>query len=228
MNKETLLKMIEEDDQGNLKEQKKSWIGDTLDSSKIQHNYKPYTQGKISMNSLNSQIKTSNSSPRIYVACLAAYNNGFLHGSWINVNLGLEHVEESIKEILASSPVAEECEEWEIHDHEGFGNFDVDSCHNLEKLCEFVEFLEEYKNFPEDVISQLVQDFNLDGAREYLEDHFIGEFDSVTDLAYQLVDDFCLLEGVSKTVAQYFDYESYGRDLGYDLYNYDGYFFWNR
>ncbi|WP_197724637.1 antirestriction protein ArdA [Sphingobium amiense] len=22
--------------------------------------------------------------PRIYVACLAAYNNGYLHGEWIN------------------------------------------------------------------------------------------------------------------------------------------------
>lgn len=180
------------------------------------------------MKSLNSQIKISNSSPRIYVACLAAYNNGFLHGSWIEVNLGLEHVEESIKEILASSPVAEECEEWAIHDHEGFGNYYINESHNLEKLCEFAEFLEEYKNFPEEVISELIQDFNIDGAREYLEDHFIGEFDSEIDVAYHFVEEFGLLDEVSKTVAQYFDYESYGRDLSYDLYNYSGYYFWNR
>ena len=27
---------------------------------------------------------TTNTEPRIYVACLAAYNNGILHGAWID------------------------------------------------------------------------------------------------------------------------------------------------
>ena len=28
----------------------------------------------------------SDSNPRIYVACLAAYNNGYLHGAWIDAD----------------------------------------------------------------------------------------------------------------------------------------------
>lgn len=29
--------------------------------------------------------------PRVYVACLAAYNSGFLHGAWIDAGQGEAH-----------------------------------------------------------------------------------------------------------------------------------------
>ena len=42
--------------------------------------------------------------PRIYVACLAAYNNGYLHGEWIDANQDTDDLHAEIKKILASSP----------------------------------------------------------------------------------------------------------------------------
>lgn len=43
--------------------------------------------------------------PRIYVACLSAYNNGFLHGEWIDCDQDAEVIWAEIKEMLKASPM---------------------------------------------------------------------------------------------------------------------------
>ena len=58
--------------------------------------------------------------PRIYVACLAAYNNGYLHGAWVDATQDAWAIWGVVQKMLAASPVAD-AEEWAIHDHEGFG-----------------------------------------------------------------------------------------------------------
>ena len=54
---------------------------------------------------------------RIYVACLAAYNNAHLQGRWIDATLGESHITEQTRAMLAASPI-EGAEEWAIHDYE--------------------------------------------------------------------------------------------------------------
>jgi len=44
--------------------------------------------------------------PRIYVACLAAYNSGWRHGTWIVVEDDADPVREAIAAMLQASPVA--------------------------------------------------------------------------------------------------------------------------
>jgi len=51
--------------------------------------------------------------PRIYVACLAAYNNGRLHGRWIEA-ADPHEVWEQVSAMLAASPESD-AEEWAIH-----------------------------------------------------------------------------------------------------------------
>jgi antirestriction protein len=58
--------------------------------------------------------------PRIYVACLAAYNNERLHGRWINAHQSPDELYSEVQAMLAASPEPG-AEEWAIHDHEGFG-----------------------------------------------------------------------------------------------------------
>ena len=55
---------------------------------------------------------------KIYVADLAAYNNGILHGIWIDATDDLDDIQEQVNEMLASSP-EEMAEEYAIHDYEG-------------------------------------------------------------------------------------------------------------
>ena len=55
-----------------------------------------------------------NANLRIYVACLAAYNDGKLHGQLINANQDADCIYEEIREMLSESPVPN-AEEWAIH-----------------------------------------------------------------------------------------------------------------
>lgn len=58
--------------------------------------------------------------PRVYIACLAAYNNGKLHGAWVDAT-DEDEINEAIAEVLKTSPEAG-AEEHAFHDYEGFGN----------------------------------------------------------------------------------------------------------
>ena len=62
----------------------------------------------------------STPTPRIYVACLAAYNNGILHGCWVDADQSFEDIWQEIRDMLASSPIPG-AEEHAIHDYDGFG-----------------------------------------------------------------------------------------------------------
>jgi len=166
---------------------------------------------------------------RIYIACISAYNNGFLHGRWIDAYQGIDHIQENIKEILESSPVAEECDEWGIHDSDGFGNYIVSESHDLSDLCDVAELINDCQDFPPKLVTSLIQDYGIDEAKSKMDDDFIGEFDSVTDLAYQHIDDSGLLHNVDKTITMYFDYKAFGNDLvlNGEVLEFDGFYFWN-
>ena len=46
--------------------------------------------------------------PQIYVACLASYNSGILHGEWIDVSQSENDIMADIQTMLENSPI-EEC-----------------------------------------------------------------------------------------------------------------------
>jgi antirestriction protein len=69
-------------------------------------------------------VFVNNAEPRIYVACLAAYNNGCLHGEWINANQDADSLHEEVKKILSASPIPR-AEEFAIHDFENFGDVQI-------------------------------------------------------------------------------------------------------
>ena len=61
---------------------------------------------------------------RIYVADLAAYNSGKLHGVWIDATLDPGAIQEQINKMLAVSPEGF-AEEYAIHDYEGFHGYSL-------------------------------------------------------------------------------------------------------
>ena len=44
---------------------------------------------------------------QIYVACLASYNNGILHGAWIDANQDANAIYGAVQAMLADSLVAD-------------------------------------------------------------------------------------------------------------------------
>lgn len=83
---------------------------------------------------------TTTTECRIYVACLAAYNNGKLHGAWIDADQDAEDIYAEIQEMLRGSPEPD-AEDWAIHDSEGL------SCSehmSIETVAEMVRLIGEH------------------------------------------------------------------------------------
>ena len=52
--------------------------------------------------------------PQIYIACLASYNHGILHGRWIDANQSEDELMTEIQEMLDESTI-EGAEEFALH-----------------------------------------------------------------------------------------------------------------
>jgi len=79
------------------------------------------------------ETMTTTIAPRVYVACLASYNSGILHGAWIDANQDADDIRDQIAAMLAASPEPG-AEEWAIHDHEGLG--DIGESESLDRVAE--------------------------------------------------------------------------------------------
>lgn len=145
--------------------------------------------------------------PRIYVADLAAYNSGHLHGVWINVADGEDDIQTQIQAMLQESPVAG-AEEWAIHDYENFDGIEISEHESLECLVEYVCFLNEYP----DIGGILAAYFNndLDEANRAATDKYQGCYSSLADYAQSLTED---TSDIPKHLENYIDYERMARDM---------------
>ena len=63
--------------------------------------------------------------PAIYVASLADYNAGRLHGTWLAADQDPEELQAATEAMLATSPEPD-AEEWAIHDHDNFSGLQID------------------------------------------------------------------------------------------------------
>ncbi|MCC2603641.1 antirestriction protein ArdA [Sphingopyxis yananensis] len=85
----------------------------------------------------------SGSNPRIYVACLAAYNNGYLYGAWIDADQNADEIREEIAAMLGRSPI-EHAEEYAIHDYEGFEGVTISEYAGIDTLARLGAFIAEH------------------------------------------------------------------------------------
>lgn len=133
---------------------------------------------------------------RIYVACLASYNNGTLYGRWIDAEQDVDAIRAEIAEMLRESkyPNVEvdcphcdgighmmpdencpECtgtgkvpsaEEWAVHDYEGFGGWKLDEHPDLEQVAAYAEAVSSFRD--EDEAEAFAAWFdNLDASTDY-------------------------------------------------------------
>ena len=144
--------------------------------------------------------------PRIYVACLAAYNNGFLHGRWIDATTPDEIMEE-VQAMLAASPIPQ-AEEWSIHDYEGFEDASLSEYSSFETVCALAEFIGEHGALGAKLYSYYGD--SLDEAKAAFED-YAGEFKSVADFAEDITRE-CGTE-IPKSLEYYIDWEALARDM---------------
>ena len=148
---------------------------------------------------------TNNYEPKIYIACLASYNNGILYGKWIDANQDASDLEEEISEILAGSPMAD-AEEWAIHDYDDFDDLRLSEYESLETISQVAENIVEHGEL---FIEAYKYTNSIDETIEMLNDRFIGYYDSVIDYAEEITD----ISTVPQHLQYYIDFESLARDI---------------
>ncbi|OUL23981.1 antirestriction protein ArdA [Nostoc sp. RF31YmG] len=174
---------------------------------------------------------TDENTPKIYVACLSAYNSGLLHGLWIDATQEREDIEDDIKWMLSWSPVLDDeaCEEWAIHDYENFPGFSLSEYENLEYISKLAQALDEaedadamaaWLNYAKDMIhnpdiEELAEEFNS---------YYCGHWESERDFVLKSdeveeIYNWSEFEKQFKFWSFHIDWDSVARDLfleGYD------------
>ncbi len=155
--------------------------------------------------------------PRIYVACLAAYNNGHLHGEWIDADQSPDELHEAIQQMLAASPEPG-AEEWAIHDYEGFGALRLSEWESFERISAIATGIAEHGE-------AFAAWMSYDSERDPVDtaafvDAYRGEWDSLRDYAENYADDIGLYDMAERAASPYVvvDTDMMERDLDIELY----------
>lgn len=150
--------------------------------------------------------------PRIYVASLADYNAGTLHGRWIDADQPADVIREQISQMLAESeePIAEE---WAIHDYENFAGYELHESANIDHVAEVAHLISEHG----DVFAGLLNHFagDLEDAKRFMLEAYRGEWHSLEEYAQELVEDayHAELEALPDFVRYHIDFKGIGHDL---------------
>lgn len=148
--------------------------------------------------------------PCIYVACLASYNSGIMHGIWVDADQGTLHIREKVAGMLQSSPVSGS-EEWAIHDYEGFEGFDLSESEGFEQVSKKAAFLSEHGRTG--TLIAEYYDGDLSEAREAMESRYFGSWETIGEFAQHLVMETGEADRVPDYLASYINFPVLGRDL---------------
>ena len=152
------------------------------------------------------EAESTETTPRVYLACLASYNAGTLHGAWADATDESE-LREAVAAMLADSP-APHAEEFAIHDHEGFGSWGPDEYEGLAEVVAKGAFIAEHGALGAEVLAHFSG--RLDEATAAFEE-YAGEWPDLGHFAEDLTDQSGV--AIPDSVRLYVDYDAVGRDM---------------
>ncbi|MEA5578636.1 antirestriction protein ArdA [Anabaena sp. UHCC 0451] len=174
---------------------------------------------------------TDENTPKIYVACLSAYNSGHLHGLWIDATQDPEDIQDDINWMLSWSPMSDDetCEEWAIHDYENFHEFSLGENKSLDYVSKLAQALDNasdsaamaaWLNYAKDPVN----DPDIEELAEEFSSYYCGHWESETDFVLkseemQNMFNWSEFEKQFKFWSQHIDWDSVARELfieGYD------------
>ncbi len=161
--------------------------------------------------------------PQIWVGSLSDYNNGVLHGSWLDADREPEEIQADIQTMLAASPwtarTGEPAEEWGIFDTDNFGPCRIDQHEDLDWISGVATGIAEHgPAFAAwaDVVEEPGLLDNFDAA-------YLGHYDNLHAYVEQLINDLgydeLLDRAVPSSLRPYvkIDVAATARDLDGDL-----------
>lgn len=155
---------------------------------------------------------------RVWIGCLACYNDGRLAGDWFDAIDADEVTLANVHRRAGGSRVG--CEEMWC--------FDVDDMPVYREMspAEAAEWGRVVDAVDEHLRTALIAwvrsgNYVAEGAGDLpsvpdFEERFAGHWDDFDEYAHQLAEDSGLLRDVAEEVARYFDWEAWTRDLAFD------------
>lgn len=167
-------------------------------------------------------MTTSDVTPKLYLADLAAYNDGKLHGAWVQLDdtdweTNRAAFDETLAKVLATSPCAG-AEEYAVHDHEGFGPYKVSEYPNVDELCTIAAGIAEH-GAAYAAFASVADDHGIDlDDPDAFGDHYRGEWGTFADFAEEFFDDVYheVVKAAEANAYLTVDYDAFARDLRCD------------
>lgn len=116
---------------------------------------------------------------------MAAYNNGKLHGVWINATDDMDDIQDQINQMLEKSPEGF-AEEYAIHDYEGFVGYGLGEYASIGLVHEIACFIEAHPEIGGELLSHFGG--SLDDAKKAVEENYSGCYKSLADYAEELTE----------------------------------------
>lgn len=150
----------------------------------------------------------------IYLTNLGKYNEGELIGEWVQLPIS----NEDLQKVFERIGINKEYEEYFITDYE-CDFYEIGEYESISTLNEIAEKIDNLDEEQEQVVKVLMSEcgYDLNDAIEKAESgdyRIYTDCNDMTDVAYAVVEECDYLRNVPETVARYFDYEAFGRDLG--------------
>ena len=158
---------------------------------------------------------------RIFVNTWGNYNeNGADGGRWLDLPMDPEELEETLNDIAEA--MNDNDPEWAIHDYEWDDNFDggeISEYDNIVTLNEYAEVLENLTPWELKTYSAAVECW----GREHVDINDIDDYNLYSDIEtdydlgyYCIQESGCYDLSSMGNLANYFDYEAFGRDIRFE------------
>lgn len=153
---------------------------------------------------------------KVYVANLEAFNDGKLIGEWID--LPCDNLEERVNKILSSEGY--DSEEYEVQDYETELHIKIGQYENVYKINDLAERIEALDKYDLEKLEAILEYeyANTDNLGNFIDSmdnyNLYGDIHNEYDLGYYYIrESGCYDLSELGTLVNYFDYESFGRDL---------------
>ncbi|WP_163513576.1 antirestriction protein ArdA [Fodinicola acaciae] len=160
--------------------QRHSWETDSDDElhtywETLERQYDAFEQATTSRSEVAS---SSGHTPQVWVGSLSDYNDGELHGAWLDATLEPDELHDAVQFILRNGYHAD-AEEWAILDHSDFCGFELDEYASFAAVSRIArgiathgEAFAHWVGYVGETDEELLTD-------EAFQDHFEGEYDSL-------------------------------------------------
>ena len=158
----------------------------------------------------NHEWKHESDSPALYCGTYGKYNSGNFNGMWVNVSTFDSY--DDFKTFCLAIHADEEEPELMYQDGENIPDSLCSESMGEEEFNNLLKYCELCDEYSVSAVDDFLEWFSPEDF-DRMDDSYMGVYDSKEDFAREIVNDCYDIEKMMGSLADYFDYEAFARDL---------------